>query len=122
MVDGIAEAVAASTACRVLVLNIMTQEGETEGYTGPDHVRAVLSHGGSHVVDVCVANNSPVPPALLDAYLAEDAGPVELRREEIEAMGIQVRTYPLLSAGSVARHNPDALALALLDTYETWAP
>ena len=120
LVDGIAEAVAASRACRVLVLNIMTQEGETEGYTGPDHVRAILAHGGGHVLDVCVANSSPVPPALLDAYLAEDAGPVDLRREEIEAMGIRVRTYPLLAEGTVARHNPDALARALLDTYESW--
>lgn len=120
LVDGIAGAVAASNACRVLVLNIMTQEGETEGYTGPDHVRAVLAHGGGNILDVCIANSSPVPPALLDAYRAEDAGPVDLRQTEIEAMGIQVRTYPLLAGGAVARHDPDALARALLDTYEAW--
>ncbi len=120
LVDGVAEAVAASRACRVLVMNIMTQEGETEGCTGPDHLRAVMAHGGGPIVDVCVANSTPAPPELLEAYRAEDAAPVELRREELEAMGVTVREYPLLAPGAVARHDPDALARALLDTFALW--
>ena len=36
LVDGIAEAVASSCALKVLVMNLMTQDGETEGYTGAD--------------------------------------------------------------------------------------
>ncbi len=118
LVDGIPEAVASSKALRVLVMNIMTQEGETEGYTGPDHLRALLAHGAA--VDCCLANGTPPSQALLDAYAAEDAGPVELREDELEAMGVKVRVFPLLAAGTVARHNPDALARALLNTYETW--
>lgn len=121
LVDGITEAVTASSACKVLVLNIMTQDGETEGYTGADHVRAILCHGGGNIIDVCLANSSPVPHEVSNAYQAEGAEQLDLRREEIEAMGIRVRTYPLLAKGTTARHDPDALALALMDVLDDFS-
>ena len=118
LVDGISEAVAASQACKVLVLNLMTQEGETEGYTGADHVRALLRHGGGNLIDVCIANSTPVPREISEAYRAEDAEQLDVRREEIEALGIEVCTYPLLAEGHNARHDPLALAQALMDVWE----
>ena len=55
LVDGIAEAVALRRRARkVLVMNLMTQEGETEGYTGADHVRALLRHGGPGISSMSV--------------------------------------------------------------------
>ena len=121
LVDGIAEAVAASPACKVLVMNIMTQEGETEGYTGADHVRALLRHGGPNIIDVCVANSTPVPEDVSDAYRVEDAEQLVLCREEIEAMGIQVRCHPLLAMGQRARHDSAALATVLMDVLRNYA-
>ena len=118
LVDGISEAVAASRACKVLVLNLMTQEGETEGYTGADHVRALLRHGGGNLIDVCIANSTPVSQEVSDAYRAEDAEQLDVRREEIEALGIRVCTYPLLAPGQNARHDPPALARALMDVLD----
>ena len=61
LVDGIADAIRRSRAVKALVLNVMTQDGETEGYTASDHVKAILHHAGPNVVDVCVANSRPVP-------------------------------------------------------------
>ena len=121
LVDGIAEAVAASPACKVLVMNIMTQEGETEGYTGADHVRALLRHGGPNIINVCVANSTPVPEDVSDAYRVEDAEQLVLCREEIEAMSIQVRCHPLLAMGQRARHDSAALATVLMDVLRNYA-
>ena len=42
LVDGVAEAIAASDAQKIYVCNIMTQDGETEGYTAADHLAALL--------------------------------------------------------------------------------
>ena len=114
LVDGISEAVAASSACKTLVLNIMTQEGETEGYTGADHVRALLRHGGRGIIDACIANSTPVSCEVSEAYRAEDAEQLDVRQEEIEAMGIRVYSEPVLAPGQSARHDPDALARALM--------
>lgn len=116
LVDGIAETIVRANALKVYVLNIMTQDGETEGYSGADHVRALLSHGGSGLVDVCLANNTPVPQTLAGLYRAEGAEPLRICRDEIEAMGIRVVEAPLLSQGDDhARHDEHLLAEALME-------
>lgn len=115
LVDGISEAVAASRGLKVLVMNIMTQDGETEGYTGADHVRALLRHGVPGIVDVCVANNAAISESLLEPYRLEGVEPLHLAREEIECMGIAVEEYPLAAGVRYIRHDPDALARALLE-------
>ena len=55
LVSGIADAVRQSRALKIYVLNIMTQDGETDGYDADDHVRAILEHAGPGVMDVCIA-------------------------------------------------------------------
>jgi len=115
LVDGVSEAVAASRGLKVLVMNIMTQDGETEGYTGADHVRALLRHGVPGIVDVCVANNAAISESLLEPYRLEGVEPLHLARQEIECMGIAVEEYPLAAGVRYIRHDPDALARALLE-------
>ena len=41
LVDGIADAIRDSRALKLYVCNVMTQEGETEGYTVADHIQAL---------------------------------------------------------------------------------
>ncbi len=117
LVDGISEAVAASRALKILVMNIMTQDGESEGYTGADHVQALLRHSLPGIVDLCVANNAPIPEERLIPYRQEGVEPLRLEREAIEAMGIEVREYPLASGSRFIRHDPNALAKVLMDLY-----
>ncbi len=114
LVDGISEAIAASRALRVYVMNIMTQDGETDGYTGEDHVRAIIEHAGANIIDVCVANNRIVSDEVLAPYRVEGVEQLRLERERIEAMGVQVREFPLCEGSRYIRHNPDELARALL--------
>lgn len=45
LVDGVAEAIAASDAQKIYVCNIMTQDGETEATPPPTIWRALLRHG-----------------------------------------------------------------------------
>lgn len=119
LVDGISEAVAASRAKKILIMNIMTQDGETEDYTGADHVRAILRHGLPGIVDVCIANNRLIDEKTLEPYRQEGVGPIDLDREAIEAMGIDVREYPLAAGERYIRHDSDALADAIMEVYES---
>ena len=114
LVDGVAEAVAESHALKILVMNIMTQDGETEGCTGADHVRALLEHAAPGIVDVCIANCARIAEETLIPYREEGVEPLRLAREEIEAMGIQVREYELAAGRRYIRHDPEALAAAWL--------
>ena len=117
LVEGVAEAIARSRAMKILVMNILTQDGETESYTGADHVRALLHHGGPGIIDVCIANNAVLPEETLMPYRQEGVEPLRLDREGIEALGIAVREYPLALAGRYVRHDPDALASAIMEVY-----
>ena len=117
LVDGISEAIRASGAVRAYVLNIMTQDGETDGYTGEDHVRAILEHAGGGVIDVCVANSAKVPEKWLAPYRQEGVDQIALDRAEIEALGVALREFPLCLPGRYIRHDPDALSRAILSVW-----
>lgn len=119
LVDGISEAVATSRARKILIMNIMTQDGESEGYTGADHVRALLRHALPGIVEVCIANSAVLPQSVLEPYRAEGVEQLKLDRAEIEAMGIQVREYPLAIGSRYIRHDSDALAAAIMEVYNT---
>ena len=119
LVDGIARAVCASKALKIYICNIMTQDGETEGMTASDHVAALLRHSGPGLVDVCLCNSAPVRPGLVERYREEDAAPIVVDTQAIEALGVEVVTRPLASETlNYARHSFARLAKAVMELYE----
>jgi len=119
LVDGVAAAICRSEAMKIYIANIMTQDGETEGMTLSDHLRALLRHSGPGLVGLCLANSAPVGEGLLERYRAEDAEPLVVDRQAVEELGAEVVELPLTShRGDYARHDPDRLARAVLDLYD----
>lgn len=110
---GIPEALRATSATRVLAVNLFTQPGETDGYGAADHVRAVLRHLGD-VVDVALVHRLPVPASAAEAYAARGSAPVAVDRAEIEALGVVPYVADLLAPCDLGRHHPQKLARALL--------
>lgn len=119
LVGGVAEAICQSDALKVYIGNIMTQDGETEGMTLSDHVSALLEHSGPGLIDLCVANSAPVDPALIQRYKAEDADPIVVDKERIEALGVEVVERPMISSASrYARHSPERLGEVTMALYQ----
>ena len=119
LVDGISEAIADSSALKIYVCNIMTQDGETEGMTAQDHVAALLEHGGPGLVDLCLCSSDPVGGELLERYSAEDAVPMEVDRRELELLGAEVVYRPLMDLDcGYARHSGVKVARAVLELYQ----
>lgn len=118
LVEGVPQAIAQSDALKIYICNIMTQDGETEGYTAADHVQALMNHGAPGMVDLCLANCAPVPENLLGRYEEEGAVPLVVDKERIAAMGLElVEREVARDEGDFARHDPDKLAEAVLDIY-----
>ena len=118
LVDGIPQAIAQSRALKLYICNIMTQDGETEGYTAADHVQALMTHGVEGMLDVCLANSAPVPEELLERYRQEGAAPLVVDGTRITAMGLSLAEMPLISEeGGYARHDPIRLAEAVMEVY-----
>jgi uncharacterized cofD-like protein len=114
LVDGMAEALEACTGARVLVVNLFTQPGETDGYGAADHVRAVERHLGP-VVDAALVQGPELPARLVAAYAAQGSTPVALDRAALAQLGVVTVAADLLAAGDTARHDPTKLARVLLD-------
>ena len=119
LVDGVSEAIADSSALKIYICNIMTQDGETEGMTAQDHLSALLEHGGPGLVDLCLCNSDPISRELLERYSAEDAQPMEVGRREVELLGAEVVYRPMMDEDcGYARHSGIKVARAVLDLYQ----
>lgn len=116
--EGVARAVAESDAFRVYVLNIMTQDGETERYTASDHIAALFENSGERLFDWCLANGTALPQTLLERYGAEGAEPVFIDEAAVSAMNVALRRAAVAGwTNGLIRHDPDALARELMQLY-----
>ncbi len=57
LVPDIAQAIRASRGLRIMVCNVATQPGETDGFSCKDHLTAIEDHIGLDLFDVVVVNN-----------------------------------------------------------------
>ena len=118
LVEGVSDAVRSAKGLKLYICNIMTKDGETEGMSAADHVAALLRHSGPGLVDICLCNSAPVRTSLLERYRAEDAAPILVDRDRVEALGVELVTRPLASETSdYARHSIARLAEAVMEIY-----
>jgi len=111
---GSREALARFDGPVVYAANVMTQPGETTGFSVSDHVRVLLEHGIPRVTDVIV-HSGALPDELISRYRAEGADLAAVDREALEKMGVRLRETDLLSDdfGAGVRHDPEKLAEAV---------
>jgi uncharacterized cofD-like protein len=119
LVHGIAREIARSRAVKVLICNLMTQPGESRGYSAADHVRALHQHAGRKLFDHVVLNTGLLSPDLLRRYAAERAAPVEVDLDAVRKLGVKPLCANLLVEDRVARHSPGRLARMLLSLAQT---
>ena len=90
------------------VANLVTQPGETDGYTLSDHVRVLNRYLKDRKVDIVLANTAALDSNVLQNYeTAENKLPVVLDREAVEALGARVIAAEIsdTSEGTI-RHHP----------------
>ncbi|MBQ8830659.1 MAG: YvcK family protein [Oscillospiraceae bacterium] len=118
LVDGITDAICTCRGTKIYVCNLMTQPGETEGYTVSDHVSALLMHSGCKLVDYCIVNSNAAPEAMVQKYKQEGSTEVKCDYEVMAKLGIKVVRAPISFSQEHFRHNPLALAAVIMDIYK----
>lgn len=113
LMPGIAEAIARSRARTILVMNLMTEPGETDGYSPGDIIKAIHCHTPELPVHYALINNAPIPEELAARYAAEAAVPVSPDRGEISDLGCKPVLRDLLGTDTKIRHDPDKLSRAI---------
>lgn len=110
LVPEILAAIKESNAPCLYICNVMTQPGETDGYTVSDHVNALIEHVGKNVVDYVLVNNAQPRPEALKKYEAAGSLTVEIDRKQVEETGVIMIETDLLGEERGAVH--DGLVLA----------
>jgi len=115
LVDGIAEAIEAARAEKLLVANLMTQPGETDGFALSDHLRTLNEYVSLRCFDMLIVNRARPSDAMIARYRDEAAEPVSDDVDDGRAFGLRVIREALLDTARWAgketlKHSPDALA------------
>ncbi len=98
----------------VYVCNVMTQPGETDGYTAADHLDALQRHGLTGLIDAVLVNDTPVSADLVASYRLLGARPVAVDGDRLRAAGVKVIHAQVAAESNVVRHDSERLAQALL--------
>lgn len=114
IVPSVQEALEMTSAKIVYVCNLMTQPGETTGFTASDHVEAIIRHIGRGIVQTIIVHNEPIKGNVLEKYAEENAEPVIYDIEKLVSLGLDVveedivdKQYPTV------RHDTDKIAKLL---------
>ena len=116
LVEGVADAIAASKAVKIFVCNLMTQPGETDGFSARHHLEIVRDYAPQIDFDYVVVNNYPISEFQAEKYAGEGAEQIgvhgSVSPETIE--GAEIVYGNLLDDGLMVRHHPEKLAQVTL--------
>ena len=115
LVDGVASTISGVRATRVYVANLMTEPGETDGYSIGDHVVAIREHTGFDLFDFVLVNRTPLPATAVARYAADGANCLGLQDgiQHIDYSRIVTADLATVTEHGEIRHDPKALGLAL---------
>lgn len=115
LIQEISHEIAKSNAKKIYVCNIMTQPGETDGYSVCDHVNAIMKHAGSKKVIDAVLVNDFMPSNLAKKYEMAGSYPVKLDLDNLKRLGVKLVTRKLIedSKEGLVRHSSNRVARAI---------
>lgn len=120
LVEGIGDAICRSKAVKIYICNVMTQPGETDGYTASMHVKAIMDHAGRNAVDYVIVNSTPVPEDLKRKYAETGAYPVVVDDDALNQLGVGIIKADLITSKDAIHHDPKKLCDSVMRVvYET---
>ncbi|MDB4865726.1 MAG: YvcK family protein [Cohnella sp.] len=120
IVPKLAEAIVGSEAVKIFVCNVMTQPGETDGYSVSDHLTAIQDHIGHHLFDYVIVNDGEIPPQVQSMYAEQGAKAVYLDLEEVTRRGYKVIADRLVLFRTYLRHDAAKLSDHIYRLVEDW--
>lgn len=117
LIKEIAEETARRDVMKLYICNVMTQHGETDGFTAADHLQMLLAHGGKGIINCCLVSSGRLQYRLLVKYAQERSFPVVFDRERIKNMGIAIFEADVVSKSNYLRHDPEKVAREIINIY-----
>ena len=110
----IRDALAESDVPVMYISNLVTQPGETDGYSVSDHVRVLNKYMGRRKVDIVIANNETVENDITETYSREKKTLVKLDEDEIKKLGADLIVDEIIDIDEKGSIRHDVLKTAYL--------
>jgi uncharacterized cofD-like protein len=116
LVAQVARVIGESSATKIFVSNLMTQPGETDGYSAREHLETVRKYAPEIHFDFVVCNNRRISDEQADRYAAEGAYQIGIDDPIDDALDqtTEIMRTDLLDGGEKVRHHSDRLAQVVL--------
>ena len=117
LVARVAQTIGDAQATKIFISNLMTQPGETDGYTARQHLEMVKKYAPEIHFDFVIVNSRPISEEQRRRYAAEGANQIGLGKDAIDKVvngATEVVRADLLAEGEKARHDSKSLASVVI--------
>jgi uncharacterized cofD-like protein len=117
LVARVAQAIGDAQATKIFICNLMTQPGETDGYSARQHLEVVKKYAPEIHFDFVIVNSQPVSEEQRQRYGAEGANQIGLAEDALGKVvngDTEVVRAELLADGEKARHDSERLATVVI--------
>lgn len=84
IIEDVNKALKNTNAKIAFVTNLMTQPGETDGYSISEHVQSAIDHIGENVFDFIIANKGKIEQEVLDRYSEDGSKFLKMKTNDLE--------------------------------------
>ena len=121
LVSQVAKVIGESRATKIFVSNLMTQPGETDGYTALQHLETLRKYAPEINFDFVVVNDRKISREQAERYAAEQAYQIGIDDPILDSLDqtTEVMRADLLDAGDKVRHSSERLARVVLACRQT---
>lgn len=112
VVRGVRQAITKSRAKKIFILNLMTEYGQTFGFTAKSYLNCLNQYLDIKFLDYFLINNSAIPENILNKYRLSHAEPVI--NDINNLFQSKVIAADLLSAKKIVRQKGDVLQRSLI--------
>ncbi|MFN2530319.1 MAG: uridine diphosphate-N-acetylglucosamine-binding protein YvcK [Pyrinomonadaceae bacterium] len=117
LVFQVARAIGESHATKIFINNLMTQPGETSGYSARRHLETVKEYAPEIHFDFVIINNRRISDDQAARYAAEDAFQIGIDDDPIDPaldQSTEIMLADLIDEGEKVRHSPQRLAQVVM--------
>jgi uncharacterized cofD-like protein len=114
LAPGVLNAVKRSLAKKVLVTNIMTKTGQTDGFKASNFIKEFTKYAGKKTLDIAIVNSGKPNTKVLETYKKDKAVFVEQDINDNELLGTKIIVKPLLSEAIYKKSKGDKLFRSII--------
>ncbi|MFH0910695.1 MAG: gluconeogenesis factor YvcK family protein [Planctomycetota bacterium] len=106
-----------SHALKMLIVNTMTQAGETDGFTVADYLEAFARHAPRVPIDAILVNSYRPSAHKLGPYAERGVHLTEYDRKKMADFPVRIFLRDVIDLEQPSRHDPEKLAVAVAEIY-----